>query len=108
MKQPTVGAAVTERWSERGSGLRHVIRRRQLQDDLLVRRANSFFGRTGTSHADGVRADQPIAGSAREWIGKPFAVIRGSGLWEPPRGDSEAKLFLGNEYFSGVSLCNRE
>jgi hypothetical protein len=30
------------------------------------------------------RVDQPIAGSAREWSGKPFAVIRGSGLWEPP------------------------
>ena len=29
-----------------------------------VRRASSFFGRTVRSHADGVRADQPIAGSA--------------------------------------------
>ena len=84
------------------------MHRRQLQDNLMVRRASRFSGRTVRSDSDGVRADQLIAGSAREWSGKPFAVIRGSGLWEPPRGDSEAKLFLGNEYFSGVSLCNRE
>ena len=38
MKRPTVGAAVTERWSQRGSELRHVIRRRQLQDDLVVQK----------------------------------------------------------------------
>ena len=51
---------------------------------------------------------KPIAGSASEWIVKPFAVIRGNGLWEPPWGDSEAKLVPGVVYFSVVSLCNRE
>ena len=48
------------------------------------------------------------AGSASEWIVKPFAVIRVNGLWEPPWGDPEAKLALGVEYFCGVSPGNPE
>ena len=51
---------------------------------------------------------KPIAGSAGEWSRKPFAVIRGNGLWEPPCGNPEAILFAGVEYFSGVSICKCE
>jgi hypothetical protein len=57
MKRPAVGAAFAERWSERGSGVRHGSVCRQLQDYVLVRRASRFSGETFKAVSDGVRAD---------------------------------------------------
>ena len=74
MKRPAVGAAFAERWSERGSGVRHGSVCRQLQDYVLVRRASRFSGETFKAVDGGVTTGKTAAPC------HPMATLCGSRL----------------------------
>lgn|GEM_PF-2609735 len=117
MKPLTFGAAVTERWSGRGSGVRHASDRRQLQDYVLVRRTSRFSGGTFIAVSDGVPADWRRPKARRGFLlrfQRSQRLIR-TGLLVVPRPPASHQLLVdvgvthGNRASSGCqhsALCD--